>query len=40
MKKDFEAVKSDTQDFRKARIGVAPWICIWSLSDSAPGGKV
>lgn len=29
--KDFEAVKSDTQDFRKARIRVSPSIYIWSL---------
>lgn len=38
--KDFEAVKSDSQDFRKARIEVSRWIYIWSPCEGASGGKV
>lgn len=38
--KDFEAVKSNTRDFRKATIEVAPWLCICSPCEGASGGEL
>lgn len=38
--KDLEAVKSDTQDFRKKRTGVSPWIYIWSPCEGTSGAEV
>lgn len=38
--KDFEAAKSNTQDFRKATIEVAPWLCVCSPCEGASGGEL
>lgn len=38
--KDFEAVKSNSWDFRKATIEVSPWLCICSPCEGTPGAEL